>query len=93
MVKASSLVVYANPEDVLNYNVYFKHYVGRHIPKINGTIWKSVEQYRQLLPHLQFFLSGQMSSEIKDSENQLKKAKDIITKNNVSLYLYMRPIL
>lgn len=88
MVKASSLVLYTNPDDVLNYNVYVKPYVGNHVAKINGTVWKSVDKYRKLLPHLQIFLSGQMSSEIKDSENQLKKAKDIITKNNVSVFVH-----
>ena len=88
MVKASSLVLFTSPIDINNYNIYVKPYVGNHIPKVNGTVWKSVEKYRNLLPHLQIFLSGQMSSEIKDSEAQLKKAKDIITKNNVSLFVH-----
>ena len=88
MVKGSSLVLYANPDDILNYNVYVKPHVGNHVAKINGTIWKSVERFGNKLPHLQIFLSGQMSSEIKDSEYQLKKAKDIINKNNVSLFVH-----
>ena len=88
MVKASSLVLHTDPNDVLNYNVYVKKNVGNHIPKINGTIWKSVDKYRKSLPHLQIFLSGQMSSEIKDSKAQLTKAQDIITKYNVSLFVH-----
>ena len=38
MVKASSLVLYTNPDDVLNYNVYVKPYVGNHVAKVNGTV-------------------------------------------------------
>lgn len=88
MLKASGLVCKTNPEDIINYNMYVKPYIGNHISKIDGTIWKSIDKYRNLLPHLQIFLSGQMSSEIKDSESQLKKAKDIINRHNVSLFIH-----
>ena len=88
MVKASGLVLNKNPDDILNFNFYVKPHVGSHIPKVNGTVWKSVDKYRKIFPHLQIFLSGQMSSEIKDSKYQLEKAKDIITKNNLSLFVH-----
>lgn len=89
MIKASRVdKKINNPIDLLNYNTYVTPSLGSHIPKINGTIWKSIDKYRIMLPYLQIFLSGQMSSEIKDSDNQLKKAKDIITKHNVSLFIH-----
>lgn len=72
----------------LTYMFSVAPYVGNHIEKFKGKIWKTVQEYNTLHLPLQIFVSPSLGGDITETESDVKKARSIIDTKKIKLFIH-----
>jgi deoxyribonuclease-4 len=72
---------------MMMYMSQVKPYVGSHIEKFNGKVWKTVEQYNRNTP-LQIFVSPPLGGDITETDSDTDKTYKIIRNKNIKLFIH-----
>jgi deoxyribonuclease-4 len=70
------------------YNFQVKPYIGSHVEKFSGKVWKTVEKYTTVRVPLQIFVSPPLGGNITETESDVEKTYKIVRDKNIKLFIH-----
>lgn len=63
-------------------------YIGTHIEKFSGKVWKTIEKHDNVYLPLQIFVSPSLGGDITETEDDVKKAREIVDERHTVLFIH-----
>jgi len=70
------------------YNFQVRPYIGSHVEKFSGKVWKTVEKYTRVRVPLQIFVSPPLGGNITETESDTEKTYKIVRDKNIKLFIH-----